>query len=147
MKTTQLNYLICIVFLIISLGNLKAQNTKHCGTTEAMDKAIANNPSLILYQDQLEKYIIDGIKSKDIAQLMVKSAINLITMQNTHRQYIAGRLTLIDIYKQAANNRKIDKKQIYSDKNYLKLFEEYITNGLYYKDFFNYYSKEDILKA
>ncbi len=98
-------------------------------------------------EDSLNKYIVDGIKTKDILKMMIKSAIDLITVENTSWQYIAGRLTTIDLYKEASKNRNIDIENIYKPETYKALFDEYINAGLYYKDFYKYYSAEDILEA
>jgi ribonucleoside-diphosphate reductase alpha chain len=57
---------------------------------------------------------------------MVKSAIDLITVENTSWQYIAGRLTTIDLYKEASKNRDIKIKEIYTPKAYKDLFDDYI---------------------
>lgn len=97
--------------------------------------------------ESLKKYIVDNMKTSDILKMMIKSAVDLISVENTSWQFIAGRLALIDLYKQASNNRDMDINKIYEPKQYLKLFEDYIDKGLYYKDFFKYYSKDDILKA
>ncbi|MDP2396183.1 MAG: hypothetical protein Q8S84_04815 [bacterium] len=87
------------------------------------------------------------MKTSDITKMLIKSAIDLITVENTSWQFIAGRLALIDLYKEASNNRKMDITKIYEAKHYKSLFDEYVQNGLYSKDFYNYYSPEDILKA
>lgn len=98
-------------------------------------------------ESALSKYLVDGIKTKDILKMMIKSSIDLITVENTSWQYIAGRLTTIDLYKEASKNRKIDISDIYKPSSYKALFDEYIKNGLYYKDFYKYYSEDDILEA
>ncbi|MDF1682517.1 MAG: ribonucleotide reductase N-terminal alpha domain-containing protein [Patescibacteria group bacterium] len=87
------------------------------------------------------------MKTSDITKMLIKSAIDLISVENTSWQFIAGRLALIDLYKEASNNRNMDIKKIYEAKHYLSLFKEYVKSGLYSKDFFNYYSEEDILEA
>jgi ribonucleoside-diphosphate reductase alpha chain len=97
--------------------------------------------------ESLKKYIVDDMKTSDILKMMIKSAVDLIAIENTSWQFIAGRLALIDLYKQASNNRDMNINKIYDAKSYKKLFDEYIDKGLYYKDFYNYYSDEDILKA
>lgn len=94
----------------------------------------------------LKKYIVEGIKTEDITKMMIKSAIDLITIENTSWQFIAGRLALIDLYKEASKNRGMDIKKIYEPKHYLELFKEYVDKGLYSKDFFDYYSEEDVLE-
>lgn len=95
----------------------------------------------------LKKYIVDWIKTKDILKMMIKSAIDLITVENTSWQYIAWRLTTIDLYKEASKNRDIKIKDIYSPKTYKDLFDDYIKRWYYYKDFYKYYSENDILEA
>jgi len=97
--------------------------------------------------DSLKKYIVEGMKTSDITKMLIKSAIDLISIENTSWQFIAGRLALIDLYKEASNNRKMDIKKIYESKHYLTLFKEYIEKGLYSKDFFDYYSEDDIINA
>lgn len=98
-------------------------------------------------EESLNKYIVDGIKTKDILKMMIKSSIDLITVENTYWQYIAWRLMTIDLYKEASNNRKISINEIYKPETYKSLFDEYIKEWLYYKDFYKYYSYEDILEA
>lgn len=97
--------------------------------------------------ESLKKYIVEWMKTSDITRMMIKSAIDLITVENTSWQYIAWRLSTIDLYKEASNNRWMDLKNIYDPKEYKKLFDEYIDKDLYYRDFYKYYSEEDILKA
>jgi ribonucleoside-diphosphate reductase alpha chain len=95
----------------------------------------------------LKKYIVEDMKTSDITKMVIKSAIDLITVENTSWQFIAGRLALIDLYKEASNNRWMNIEKIYEAKHYKALFDAYIDNGLYYKDFYKYYSQEDILEA
>jgi ribonucleoside-diphosphate reductase alpha chain len=98
-------------------------------------------------EESLKKYIVDGMHTKDIIRMMIKSAIDLISVENTAWQYIAGRLTTIDLYKEASRNRGISISDIYSPQAYKTLFDEYIQRGWYYKDFYKYYSEADILQA
>lgn len=95
----------------------------------------------------LEKYLIEDIKTSDITKLLIKTSINLITIENIHRQTIAGRLLIMDLYKQAARNRAIDYTNPYSGDNFLTHMKDYVSKNIYYKDFFAYYSEEDIKKA
>ena len=96
-------------------------------------------------QKNLEKYIINDIATKDITKLLIKTAINLISIENTKWEIIAGRLASIDLYKHVGKARNLSQEEIYSPQSYLTLMEEYIQKWLYYKKFFDYYSKEDIL--
>lgn len=97
--------------------------------------------------DSFKKYLVEWMKTSDITRMLIKSAIDLISTTNISWQFIAWRLTLIDLYKEASLNRGMDIKKIYEPKHYKKLFDEYIDSGLYSKDFYNYYSDEDILEA
>jgi hypothetical protein len=53
----------------------------------------------------------------------------------------------IDLYKEASKNRGVEIKDLYKSKTYLALFKDYVDRGLYYKNFFDYYTEEDILEA
>lgn len=98
-------------------------------------------------EESLKKYVVEDMKTTDITKMMIKSAIDLISIENTSWQFIAGRLALIDLYKEASNNRKMNIEKIYEAKHYKTLFDEYVKKWLYYKDFYKYYTEEDILKA
>lgn len=95
----------------------------------------------------LKKYIVDEIHTSDINKLMVKAAVNLISMENIHWQFIAGRFLTIDLYKKASRERNIELKDLYTPKAFADFVKEYVDAGRYYEDFFKYYSMEDILKA
>jgi len=95
----------------------------------------------------LKNYIVDGIKTLDITKMLVKASIDLISIENSDWQFIASRFMTIDLYKEASKNRNIIIDDIYTWKTYKDLFDEYIKLGHYYKDYYNYYSKEDIKKA
>jgi ribonucleoside-diphosphate reductase alpha chain len=98
-------------------------------------------------EESLKKYIVEDIKTRDILKMMIKSAIDLITVENTAWQFIAWRLMTIDLYKEASKNRWVEIKDLYKSKTYLALFKDYVEKGLYYKNFFDYYTEEDILEA
>jgi len=98
-------------------------------------------------EESLKKYIIEWMKTSDITKMMIKSAIDLITVENTSWQYIAWRLLTLDLYKEASKNRNLKIKDFYKPGSYKALFDEYIEKGLYYKNFYNYYSSDDIKQA
>ena len=97
--------------------------------------------------DSLKKYLVEWMKTADITNMLIKSAVDLISVENTSWQFIAGRLALIDLYKDASKNRWMDIKKIYEAKHYKALFDEYIEKWLYSKDFYDYYTEEDIIEA
>tara|TARA_B100000508_G_scaffold60333_1_gene47300 strand:- start:339253 stop:342018 length:2766 start_codon:yes stop_codon:yes gene_type:complete len=102
------------------------------------------------FEDFLEAFkrnLANDIETKDINRFMIKTAIDMVTIENTWWQHIAARILLENVYKKATKNRGISIKDLYTDESYLALFEEYVESGLYYKDFFKYYTKDDIKKA
>ena len=100
-----------------------------------------------VFQQELTRYVTPGMSTKDLMHMMIKTAINLISIENSSRQLIAGRFATIDLWKQGGRNRGIKFENIYNPESYLDLVKDYITKGHYYKDFFKYYSETDILEA
>lgn len=98
-------------------------------------------------KESMKKYIVDEIKTVDINKLLVKSAVNLISIDNIHWQFIAWRFLTIDLYKKASRERNIPVQNLYSPEAFLNFVKEYVDAGRYYEDFFKYYSEEDFLKA
>lgn len=97
--------------------------------------------------EEFKKNLVPEMHSKDIIKLMVKTAVDLISTTNIAWQHVAARIFLSNLYKQASRNRKINIEEIYTPEKYKNLFDTYIEEGLYYKDFYKYYSDEDILNA
>ncbi|KKS34632.1 MAG: Ribonucleoside-diphosphate reductase [Parcubacteria group bacterium GW2011_GWC2_42_12] len=94
-----------------------------------------------------KKNIVDGMKTSDIAKLLIKTCVDLVTVENILWQYAAARILLGNLYKQAIKNRNIRMDDIYAPGSYLALFDDYVKRGLYYKNFYDYYTKNDILEA
>jgi ribonucleoside-diphosphate reductase alpha chain len=102
------------------------------------------------FEDLMEafkKNLIEDIQTSDIEKLLVKTCIDLVTVENIGWQNIAARILLGGLYKQALKNRGMKQSDVYSATSYKALFDDYINQGLYYKDFYQYYSEEDILAA
>ena len=117
---------------------------------KSFDRAAVGYEKDCSFNDFIEafkKNIVEDIKTTDIHKLMIKTCIDLISVENIYWSNIASRLFTANLYKEASRNRNITISDIYTPETYLELFEEYVKTGLYYKDFFEYYSKEDILKA
>ncbi len=135
------------------------QVTKSDGSKERFDikklRAVFNRSSKeyeeeCRFEDLMEafkKNLIEEIQTSDIEKLLVKTCIDLVTVENIAWQNIAARILLGGLYKQAIKNRNLKQEDIYSPAAYKALFDDYIEQGLYYKDFYNYYSPEDILEA
>lgn len=97
--------------------------------------------------EAFKKNIVDEIKTSDINKLLVKTCIDLVTVENIHWQEIAGRIALFDLYKQASRNRNLKYEEIYTPEAVLNLFKDYIDKGLYAKELRQAYSDEEILEA
>ncbi len=138
------------MFFLVSKHNTAKENfdrTKIEKTFTLANKGLEEICSFEEVKKDLEKYLIEDIQTKDITNLMIKTAINLISVENTNRQIIAGRLLIMDLYKQAHRNRGIEIDTPYSGETFLALMKDYIAKNIYYRGFFNYYSEEDIKKA
>ena len=82
----------------------------------------------------------DGIDTAQIQEILVKSASDLITLENPNYQYVAARLLLFSL-----------RKQLYGRQRDLPHLEQHIYNctsmEVYDKDIFGKYSKEEIGKV
>jgi len=97
--------------------------------------------------ESLKKYLVDNIKTTDINLLLVKTAVNLISIENISRQDIAGRFATIDLYKKASRQRNLAVPDLYLPQSFLSLVKEYVADDLYYQHFFDKYSDDDFLQA
>ena len=97
--------------------------------------------------EAFKKNIVDEIKTSDINKLLVKTCIDLVSVENIHWQEVAGRIALFNLYKEAIRNRNIKHEDVYSPESVLALFHDYIKKGLYAKELREAYSDEEILLA
>lgn len=137
-----------------SMTVIKADGTKKLFDIKKIktvfDRAAIGYEKECTFEDLIEafkKNIVNEIKTSDISKLLVKTCVDLVTVENIFWQNIAARILLGDLYKQAIKNRGLEQKDIYTPEAYKKLFDDYIERGLYYKEFYQYYSAEDILEA
>lgn len=145
--------------LLLQFEHQSMQVTKADGRKElfaikkikaVFDRAAIGYEHSCTFEDLIEafkKNIVADIKTTDISKLLVKTCIDLVTVENIFWQNIAARILLGDLYKKATKNRSLEQKDIYSPLAYKQHFDDYIEQGLYYKDFYQYYSPEDILEA
>ena len=97
--------------------------------------------------ESFKKNLVEDIKTSDIETLLVKTCVDLVTVENIAWQNIAARILLGGLYKKAIKNRGLDQRDIYSPKAYKEHFDDYIKRGLYYKEFYSYYTPDEILEA
>ena len=91
--------------------------------------------------------ISPDIHTKDIIPTLIATCVDLITVENIKWQNVAGRLYILGLYKKVSRSRGINPKRVYSIMNFKKHFDSYIEKELYYKDFYKYYTKQEINAA
>ena len=130
-----------------SLKVIKANGSKETFDLKKIkavfDRSVNGYSEECLFEDFVEafkKNIVDEIQTRDIAQLLVKTCIDLVTVENIAWQHVASRIFLGNLYKQATKNRGISIKQIYTTKAYKALFDDYVKRELYYKKFYDWSS-------
>lgn len=132
--------------------------TKHSGKMEVFKKAKLKKSFDRVAKDfpeckfdelyeTLKLMITDGMSTADLLKSMRKAALDLITVENVNWQNVAGRLYALEFYGDACRNRKMKHGDIYNPKTWSAHFKDYIKKGFYYKNFYDYYSEEDIIKA
>ncbi|SVB42939.1 uncharacterized protein METZ01_LOCUS195793, partial [marine metagenome] len=104
--------------------------------------------SLVEMNSGLQFY--DGITTKEIQKILIKSASDLISLDNPNYQFVAARLLLFAIQKQVFNTKWKDKTKDDSlDKIYPSLKEMVKSNiekGLYSGDLISKYSEDELDK-
>ena len=83
----------------------------------------------------------DGITTKEIQKILVKSASDLISLESPNYQFVASRLLLFAIQKQVFNTKWKDS-EIYPPLK--ELVERNIEHGVYDEDILNYYSDQEL---
>lgn len=113
-------------------------------------RAAVGYETVCTFEDLMEafkKNIVEDIKTADIGKLLVKTCIDLVSVENISWQEVAGRIALGNLYKLASKNRDVEVDKLYTPESYKALFDEYVKKGLYSTNFYDYYTEEDILKA
>jgi ribonucleoside-diphosphate reductase alpha chain len=111
-------------------------NKIHFVVEEACEGLSGVSASLIEMHANIQFY--DGITSKDIQNVLVRSANDLITLENPNYQYAAARLLLYDVRKEAHG--------AYEYMPLLKLILRNIRSGVYDKNIVEKYNKTEIKK-
>ena len=106
---------------------------------EEATKGVAGvSASQVEIQSGIQFY--DGITTQEIQEILIKSASDLISLDNPNYQYVAARLLLFSV-----------RKNLYGKLRVLPHLEQHIMNctniDVYDKDIFTKYSKEEIDKV
>lgn len=83
--------------------------------------------------------IRDGITTKEIHKVLVESAANLISLENSNYQYVAGRLLNYQIRKEVWGNKNAPKL--------IDLIRKNIERGYYTPQLLEWYSEDEINKV
>jgi len=111
-------------------------NKMHFVVEEACEGLTGVSASQIEMNANIQFY--DGISTRDIQNVLIRSANDLITLENPNYQYAAARLLLYDL-----------RKQAHGDYEYLHLAKLIIRNvrhGVYDKAILDKYNKTEIKK-
>ena len=110
----------------------------HVMVEEACKNLAGVSASQVEIQSGIQFY--DGITTAEIQEILIKSASDLITLDNPNYQFVAARLLLFAV-----------RKQIYGKTRELPSLEMHIYNctnsDVYDKDIFDKYSLEEIRKV
>ena len=118
---------------IIDLDKIHRMVEKACkGITGVSESSVEMNSGLQFY---------DGITTKDIQQILVKSASDLISLEHPNYQFVAARLLLFGVQKQVFNTKWKDST-IYPPLG--DIVRRNIDHGVYDSDIINHYHKEEI---
>ena len=121
-------------------GRIESLNLEkmHLMVDEACKGLAGVSASQVEIQSGIQFY--DGITTGEIQEILIKSASDLIDLDHPNYQFVAARLLLFGV-----------RKNLYGKVRDLPSLEDHITklayDGLYDKDIFLSYSKEEIAKA
>ena len=119
----------------IDLDKIHKMVEKACrGITGVSESLVEMNSGLQFF---------DGITTKEIQKILVKSASDLISLESPNYQFVAARLLLFAIQKQVFNTKWKDA-EIYPDLR--ELVDRNIDKGVYDADILNYFTQEDFKK-
>ena len=117
----------------INLEKIHRMVEKACkGITGVSESLVEMNSGLQFY---------DGITTIDIQKILVKSASDLISLENPNYQFVAARLLLFGIQKQVFNTKWKDST-IYPP--LYDIIERNINRNVYDSSILNIYTKDEI---
>ncbi len=108
----------------------------HVMTNEACEGLSGVSASHVEMNSDIQFY--DGIKTSDIQQILVRSAADLIDLENLNYQYVAARLLLFGL-----------RKEVFGQFEYIplnELIEKNIKLGVYDKNISQWYSTKELEK-
>lgn len=90
--------------------------------------------SFVDFTESFRNNIVDGLTTKDITSMMVKTCIDLVSVENIDWEHIAARIKLYDYYK--------SNEYTYSKDSYVSLVRDMVNRGEYSTRFAEYSDEE-----
>ncbi len=91
----------------------------------------------------------DGITTKEIQELLIKTAAEKVSAEKPDWTYVAARLLLYDLYKDVAHLRgyslrdDLGKYKPYNRKNFFRFVKEFVERGIYGEYLLESYTEEE----
>jgi len=121
--------------VVIDLDKIHKMVEKSCrGITGVSESLVEMNSGLQFF---------DGITTKEIQKILIKSASDLISLESPNYQFVAARLLLFAVQKQVFNTKWKDA-EIYPDLR--ELTERNVDAGVYNPDILEAYSHKEFKK-
>ena len=121
--------------VVIDLDKIHKMVEKSCrGITGVSESLVEMNSGLQFF---------DGITTKEIQKILIKSASDLISLESPNYQFVAARLLLFAIQKQVFNTKWKDA-EIYPTLK--EIIERNIESGVYNPDILNAYNDAELKK-
>jgi len=121
--------------VVIDLDKIHKMVEKSCrGITGVSESLVEMNSGLQFF---------DGITTKEIQKILIKSASDLISLESPNYQFVAARLLLFAIQKQVFNTKWKDA-EIYPTLK--EIIERNIESGVYNPDILNAYNEAELKK-
>lgn len=97
---------------------------------------------------ELESHVMsiytDKISTEEIQRSLIETALKLTSIDEPEWRIMAARLTVFELYKEAAKNRGYNE---FGYSNYITFLKEAVNKGLYSDEIFNIYTEEELEEA
>ncbi|HLS60306.1 MAG TPA: ribonucleoside-diphosphate reductase subunit alpha [Virgibacillus sp.] len=94
------------------------------------------------YREKVFRVIPEHARMEQITEILVKTALENIDEANPDWTYVASRVYLADLYRQATSNRQSDPNDQYGD--FYQLIKQLTTSGIYSRNVIDHYTKDEI---
>jgi len=88
---------------------------------------------------------VENISTKQINDIIIKSAKDLISPQNSEWEFIAGRFQMLNLYKKVRKETGDEEDELYSPEAFLELIRDYVELWYYDRRLLTEYSEAELL--